>query len=75
MDVTSGGTTTGSGGQLDNESGLAVSPAEAMAAFQVARQHGENAHRIFQAIEEEQRAMRSNWNSMPSSRPVSEIAR
>lgn len=49
------------GNELDNDSGLAVSPAEAMAAFQTARQHGENAHRIFQGIEEEQRAMASNW--------------
>ncbi|AGM30795.1 hypothetical protein MABM_42280 [Mycobacteroides abscessus] len=49
------------GNELDNDSGLAVSPAEAMAAFQAARQHGENAHRIFQSIEEEQRAMAANW--------------
>lgn len=45
----------------DNDSGLAVSPAEALAAFQTARQHAENAHRIFQSIEEEQHAMTANW--------------
>lgn len=60
MDITAAGNATSSG-NLDNDSGLAVSPAEALAAFQVARQHGENAHRIFQGIEEEQRAMASNW--------------
>lgn len=49
------------GNQLDNDSGMAVGPAEALAAFEVARQHGENAHRIFASIEEEQRAMASNW--------------
>lgn len=46
----------------DNDSGLAVSPAEALAAFQVARQHAENAHRIFQSIEDEQHAMSANWS-------------
>lgn len=48
--------------QFDNDSGLAVSPAEALAAFQVARQHGENALRIFQSVEEEQRAMAAHWS-------------
>lgn len=49
------------GNDYDNDSGLAVSVPEAMSAFKVARQHAENAARIFHTIEEEQQMMRSNW--------------
>ena len=47
---------------MDNDSGLAVSVPEAMAAFNVARQHAENAARLFRSIEEEQQAMAANWS-------------
>lgn len=46
----------------DNDSGLAVSVPEALAAFNVARQHAENAERIFRSIEEEQHAMSASWS-------------
>lgn len=46
----------------DNDSGLAVSVPEALAAFNVARQHAENADRLFRSIEEEQAAMGANWS-------------
>lgn len=46
----------------DNDSGLAVSVPEALAAFKSARQHAENAERIFRSIEDEQHAMSSNWS-------------
>lgn len=46
----------------DNDSGMAVSVEEAMAAFNTARQHAENADRIFRSIEEEQQAMMASWS-------------
>ena len=51
----------------DNDSGLAVSVPEALNAFKVARQHAENADRIFRSIEEEQQAMMSNWGGSSQS--------
>jgi len=45
----------------DNDSGLSVGVAEALAAFSNARQHAENADRIFRSIEDEQHAMSANW--------------
>ncbi|MEZ0363604.1 MULTISPECIES: hypothetical protein [Mycobacterium] len=50
------------GNDHDNDSGLAVSVPEALAAFRVARQHAENADRIFRSIEDEQHAMAANWS-------------
>lgn len=50
----------------DNDSGLAVSVDEAMAAFSTARQHAENAERIFRSIEDEQQAMMANWGGSSS---------
>ena len=50
----------------DNDSGMAVSVDEAMAAFSTARQHAENAERIFRSIEDEQQAMMANWGGTSS---------
>lgn len=59
MDPLATGSSTSAGPDQDN--GLAVSVPEALAAFRVAREHAENANRIFHGIQDEQQAMAANW--------------